>query len=229
MANTPAVLVQWDDGLATSYTEGFGYMQVKKIKGTTFSNSPSAMNTTLLAEMYAAGWDVGNHSETHVSLTTLTEAQQQLSLTNCKNYLDGLGFTRASRHVAYPGGYYNADTLTAMASTGMLTGRHITTGQGTVPEMAAAWHELSCFAIWPTTTLAAAKAYVDDLIANKKIGSILFHSVVNFNPVANQWITSDFQRLMDYINQRQLVSLTISQLYGLASAGFEYTNPWYVP
>lgn len=233
--NIPAVVVTFDDGYATDYSEAFAYMQTKNIKGTSFINSTTIdgagyMTAANLATMYAAGWDIGNHTDTHTSLTTLGgQAAQETAIANCKSYLDGLGLTRASDYVAYPNGAYDADTLAAMAAQSMKLGRIILDSPWTLSEMAANWYEIPSRSMQNIFTLAEAKAYLDNAICQGRVAILYFHKLVASSPTLSQWLISDFQALMDYINSKNMVSLTISQLYGLHSAALNYNNPWYVP
>jgi hypothetical protein len=66
----PQIVVQFDDNWAEQYSEAFSYMGGKGLKGTVFAiqnRVGTAGYTTLaqLQEMYAAGWDIGNHTLDH--------------------------------------------------------------------------------------------------------------------------------------------------------------------
>jgi hypothetical protein len=113
--NKPAAVLCFDDGQLSTYTKAYPYMKSKSMVGTAYAIAdeiglyPTVMTSIQLIEMYNDGWDT-NHTNTHTVLTTLTQAQVETELTVCKGVLDGLGLTRASSHVAYPGGAANATT-----------------------------------------------------------------------------------------------------------------------
>lgn len=236
MSNTPAILIQFDDGNASDHDAAFAYMSAKGMYGTSYiiqNNIGTAgyLTEANLATMNTAGWDIANHTTDHTDLTTLVEADQETKINDCITYLDGLGLTRASRHIAYPFGVYNADTLTAMTNVGALTGRGAAEITDTLANYAASWYELpsgTYNAVGHLITLYFAKAFVDDCKCRGEIGIITFHRLVASSPILNDWLVSDFQALIDYIYDNKIPTLTISQLYGLHSAPLVYPNPWYV-
>ena len=84
------------------------------------------MTLAQLQELYAAGWDVGNHSDSSAQLTSMTLAEAKASLIDCASYLENNGMPRAARQVAYVDGQYNDTVLQAMHDTGMQSGTTIT-------------------------------------------------------------------------------------------------------
>ena len=63
---------------------------------------------------------VGCHTCSHPRLSTLTTKEQQIELTDCKTDLEQLLCTRI-RHLAYPHGDYNTDTLHIVKELGFTT------------------------------------------------------------------------------------------------------------
>ncbi|HEX9028069.1 MAG TPA: polysaccharide deacetylase family protein, partial [Anaerolineales bacterium] len=111
----------FDDSQASTYT-GLTYLKDRGRVATIYTITGTIGNTGYhtaahLLELDAAGFAIANHTHSHTNLTTLTEAQQETELSGGRTDLEALGLTRASRHVAYPNGASNADTLTAMAAT----------------------------------------------------------------------------------------------------------------
>lgn len=103
-----AVLITFDDSYLNQFIKAYPIMKAKNMVATSyqisdFVNQPgSHLTSAQLQELYNAGWDIGNHSKTHAHLNTLTQQQVEDELTACKDFLNGLGLTRASSHVAYP-------------------------------------------------------------------------------------------------------------------------------
>jgi len=182
----------------------------------------SYWSTSELREAYTNGWDIGNHTKDHTDLTTLTQVQAAAELTDCKTVLDGLGFTRASSHVAYPGGLKNDTVLAAMNDAGMLSGRTVNSASTNAPANRLVmptieWRCKPTFSIDFTISLATVKTYVDRAIARGEVLTLLFHQLVAAGPGASQWLISDFQSLIDYIEARKVTTLTASEIYALQS------------
>lgn len=120
------VLFTHDDGYTSQYTYGFGYLYTVCGKpGTIYINTLNQFTTDQLDEMYTAGWDLGNHSDDSDELDGLTQEQVETKLSAMKDWLDTRGYTRASDHVAYPGGAYDENVLAAMTALSMKTGRTV--------------------------------------------------------------------------------------------------------
>jgi peptidoglycan/xylan/chitin deacetylase (PgdA/CDA1 family) len=224
----PAILWGFDDGSDTIYSQAFPILRSHNMRGTCYLpsdllNTGGYMSTAQLRELWAAGWIMGNHGKTHVDLTTLSEAQQETELSTCETVLNGLGLTGGTKYVAYPLGGNDANTMTAMAATGMLTGR---TTKETLHEMlplGGATNTGSLYTLrqkgylYNTTTLATAKGYVDTIITRGQILVLLNHRLVVSPGSANEWAISDFAALADYIASKQLPCLTIDDFYKLQS------------
>lgn len=221
-----AVLFTFDDGRSSQYTEAFTYMQTKKMLGTCYVvrdyvNTSTYVTSARLAEMYAAGWALGNHTRDHTDLSTLTLSDVQSELTDNKLYLESLGYTRASKHVAYPFGGYNSIVATAMQNTGMLTGRTIVSGPAIYqPVSKGLYNQYSLRTQYMTNsiTLANAKARVDLAMATGTPVILTFHRIITPNTGAvEDWTVEDFRALVDYVATKrdggQLQVLTIDELY----------------
>lgn len=215
------VLIQFDDALSTQYSEAFSYMKAQGLKGTIYAitgllGTAGYMTSAQCQEIYAEGWDIGNHTETNVQLTTLNLAQQQTTLSNAATALDGLGLVRASLHVAYPGAANDANTATAMAAIGALTGR--------LAEQIASYgfnlftypvtnkYQLRSVLFDRNTPFVTAKLYIDSAIKYNKVLIIFFHAVNN-NPGLYDISTELFRKIIDYIKSTGVICQTISELY----------------
>ena len=63
---TPQIVISFDDGWISQYTEAFPYLQSRGIPGTIYTidqyvGDPSYISLAQAQEMYAAGWDIANH------------------------------------------------------------------------------------------------------------------------------------------------------------------------
>jgi len=203
------VSIQFDDGASSVYETVYPLMAARGMKGTAYIESSligttGHMSAAQLLELNAAGWDIGNHTVDHPDLRTLSVAQQQAELTGCQTALDSLGLTRASRHVAYPSGWYNADTLTAMANAGMLTGR--ISGGNTIDPPPVPIYELDSPNPW---TLDVGKEFVQDALLTN--GTFLFHQ--HDIGTAPDFSVVDFTAWLDYLVAQNVRTVTVSELY----------------
>jgi len=220
VVGVPAVVIGFDDNRSGVYTNAFPYMKAHNIVGTVYTitskiNKTGYMTTAQMQEMYAAGWDFANHTENHVKLDTQTEAEQETAIDNARAALDALGFTRASRHLSYPNGSYNADTLTAAAATGMLTGRRITDGYLNLPLVEPMRYLLHCSQFDTTEALDEARSRIDT--AMERGQAIMFY-VHDVEETPSGWwhiSVGDFQGFIDYIVSSGIQPITISQFYDL--------------
>jgi peptidoglycan/xylan/chitin deacetylase (PgdA/CDA1 family) len=215
--NTPAVMFTFDDNAESINTKAFAYLQPKRIPATAYAigNLVSGAVITRFNTLYNAGWDIGNHSNTHTDFTTLTQAQIETELTDCKAVLDSNGWTRASDHVAYPYGSNNATSNLAMTATSMKTGR-IVGGLYNMLEYSTLY-KLFCVNMASTVSLATAKGYIDTAISTGRVLTLLFHGIVDSGASGDQWNLADFQALVDYVRSNQVQCLTISEYYRLLS------------
>ncbi|MFL9603616.1 polysaccharide deacetylase family protein, partial [Aeromonas dhakensis] len=62
---TPKLMIQWDDGFESQYTEAFPIQHEYDIQSTTFVNTANLGNGRLsaeqLTEMQDHGWDISSH------------------------------------------------------------------------------------------------------------------------------------------------------------------------
>lgn len=215
----PAVMLHFDDATTTQYTVCFPYMQSYGIKGTIFCDTSQidqagSLTSAQLAAVDAAGWTVGNHTNSASGLGGQTEAAQEAQILGGKTALTALGLTRGVNYVAYPSGTFDLNTDIAMANLGMLFGRTTepSDGSGEIRQ-ALPWGDWYHVPTRASTalTLATAKTAVDKAIADGYIQPIHFHMVG-----AGDWSTADFQALIDYIAVKGVACITADDFYQLS-------------
>lgn len=219
IAQTGAVGFVFDDNGIDIYDIAYPILKAHKIRGTSYviGNAMDATKSAHCQEMYADGWTIGNHTETHASLTTLTVEQIETELTACKNRLDALSIATGD-HVAYPGGNVDPDVMTAMANLGMKTGRTVASNNMLVFPYPDAYRiGLGQTAIVNTTTLASVIARIDACIAAKKVILLLIHGLAATEPPANSWYTDRFQSVAEYVTAKGVPCLTMDDIYQLQS------------
>lgn len=212
------LIIGFDDEY-DSIWDAYLYMQARGLKGTVYvctNNVDTAGYLTHgnLVTMGGNGWAIGNHTRDHAVLTGLSEADQEAELADAKTALDGWGLTQNSMHVAYPSGGWNANTLTAMANTGMLTGRTATPVVDTVdPRLVHPYVLNTTWLAAATATLADAQAAINAAKAKGNYSIIYFHRFVVAGPGGNQWTYANFYALIDWIIEQGLPTSTIGQFY----------------
>lgn len=229
------IIITFDDGRDSQYA-AFQYAAARGVNVTNYIvsdwiDTADHLTAAQIVEMDAAGWDIANHTKEHLRFTDqlVTQENIEAAIAACRDYLDGLGLTRASRHLAYPWGAYlgsdsGATTFAAMAATGMLTGRTTAESIFNVGDyLPGNPYQIPSLNIDYNDSLASVKAAIDDAIANGTVLCLYFHGFVNSSPAATEWTYADWEALIDYIVATRIPALTITQLYALGLGSVEYT------
>lgn len=207
----PQVIVDFDDQLISAYTVAFPIMQALNIKGcmnvisSKVEFSASYCSLAQLQEMYDAGWDMCNHTASHVQNTYYggTQAYCEGEIQTCREYLIARNWTRRDchRHFAAPFGestYREADPYrSAIAAQKCLTAR-------TTIERSSNGH----FVVDPvlmdclipdgsTETLQNQYDRIDACIGSGGVLRLLFHDIVTPADTALKWTPTNFQSLMN--------------------------------
>lgn len=216
----PKCILSFDDGSVTNYTEAYPYLASKGFKGSLFVpmnniDGSGYITTAQATEMYNAGWDIGSHSYTHVNLTSLSIPDATAEMQTEINALDAAGFTRSSRHMAWPFSAYNDDLMAAAASVGMLTAR---TGNDRVqPNYTDDYRRLFRYEITNTRTLTDYQAITEKAISLGGLVYFNLHKIVTPAAQSTDITPTDFQALIDYIKTKSDAGLidvvTISEWY----------------
>jgi len=217
----PTVLFTFDDVAENIYQNAFPILAAAGLKGTVYVISSYVGNEGYVSlaqaqALYAAGWDVGNHTSGHQHLATFTEAEQETRIANCSAYLVANGMPRAAYHLAYPFGEYNADTLTAMAAVNMLTGR-TTAGTAEIVPITAPYEIDGVIGIGSGTVVGDVKQQIEMAPAGSVIPFVCHH--VTDAPAAGIPL-ADFAAIADYTKAKGCRVVTISQLWDYMQAGY---------
>lgn len=221
----PNVLFTFDDGWASVYTKAYPYMLSKGVKGTSWiitslpdGTDVNYMRTADLQVMYSNGWDLGMHTKNHNNLSTLSVADIDTQISDCRDWLNSKGFTRASSHLAYPLGAYNAQVITECQKLGVKSTRTTHEGPQHMPHDSIL--ELKTRTLANTSTFAGAKSAIDRAISTGSTIIFMIHKVADVPGADDLAVaTSTFQAIIDYCVQRKVATPTISEWY----AGL--TNP----
>lgn len=115
------ILLTFDDGSETVYTEALPIMQKYGFTGTAyivynFIGAGRFVDRDQIRELYAAGWEIGSHSISHNDLTMYSDKQEDEIVSSRKRLESYLGIPIFS--FAYPFGAYNSDSLRFVKLTG---------------------------------------------------------------------------------------------------------------
>lgn len=208
-----AVLFTFDDGVEDLYTTVYPIFVTAGEKFTAYLitsvlDAAGRITTAQAQTMYGAGMDMAIHCHTHTAYTSLTQAQIETDLSTAKGVLDAASMTRASSHVAYPFGGYDADVEAAMTAQSMLTGRGVANGYASFDQVHdhITLTQLPEWGIDASVSLDLLKDVVDEVTRyNKKI-IFLLHSI------EGDEITK-LTDLITYVQSKNLPILTISEWY----------------
>ena len=114
------VLIQFDDGWSSVYTEAFPLMQERGFVGnvgvvSNLAGMRNYMTPEQLKTMYAHGWDMFNHTASHPRLTQLSQEQIVDELSSARAFMLRHQLGRAADFIAYPYGDYD-DRVVEIAS-----------------------------------------------------------------------------------------------------------------
>ena len=213
----PKCLIVFDDGNIAQYSIAFKYMQSKGIVGTDYVNGynigQSGIETIAdLQEMNLTGWIIANHSFDHVILSNLTDEDIYNEIAEQTNFLISNGLSNGAYDLAYPGGYSDEDVYAIMNELGILTGR-TTVGQSIGNLNALDLYQIPAYTLLNTTSVTNVEGYVNDAMTSDSTIVILFHNIVNSNATEYQYLTSDFQSIIDYISNIGIDCITMNDLY----------------
>lgn len=168
----------------------------------------SMADLRMLKEAY--GWEIGSHASNeaaHVNWSTQPLEWVDAELAAQKQWQHQNGFPTET--FAYPIGPFNADVA-------RLAENYYASARSTYPwtnsPVKPSPYRLSCYVVAASTTLAAAKTYVDRAKANGGWPILMFHDLVAANPVGNDWLQSDFNALVDYISESGLPVDTVGNV-----------------
>ena len=226
-------MINFDDAISTEYSAGFDYLYTQKGKKGNiwvvpdWIDTPGYMTSAQLADVYAAGWALGNHTRSHLPhLDAMTKAEQESSINYTTRWLLARGYTRAAHHLVYPAGGYNADTLAVMDELGIKSGRLGSPSiEATPPADFHFLHGGTVRSITPNiVTVATVKSWIDSAVSTGSTVAIVFHNLVadaGHLVYSTDYTIADFQSIVDYAIQKGLEFVTIDEWYnGL-------TNPRY--
>jgi len=113
--DTGTVMIQFDDGNVTDYTQALPILERYGYQAVTFVNpgtigSDAHLTLEQLSALHDAGWTVGSHSYDHVSLPAQDVSTQEDQIRESKKWLIDHGFEDGAEYFAYPYTDYDETT-----------------------------------------------------------------------------------------------------------------------
>jgi len=221
---TPRCLLTFDDGYDSIYTVAYAKMNPLGLRGTLYLNksiyelgtSPYGVITeSHLQSLYDAGWSIGNHCNTHVDMSTLSQSQIEDELMICYEWLVSMGWSRAAKHVAWPfGNILTSEMQAACQTTGMITAR--STFGTSYPQQYTPvdnLYELKSHCLGIPESLTAMKVHLDKAIRNQGTVNFFGHALEDGHGSGSYWGATDFNGLIDYIVACKISCVTIDEWY----------------
>lgn len=222
----PRVIIDFDDGFLSQYTEAFRAMSKYGLRGNiaVIGDKVGTANYVTLAhlkEMYASGWDMLTHGySTHTALAN--ESATFADVVANYNYLKTNEIGRAATHYVYPGGIVASYSRKVMVDAGMVSARIV--DQNVTPTHLAIDEPLGLWSydISQNRGVANLLAAVDRAIATGT--SVRLHGHRIMNTVAepdNELSVADFATLCDGIRDRirdnLIDNLTMSEWWAVVN------------
>jgi peptidoglycan/xylan/chitin deacetylase (PgdA/CDA1 family) len=241
VVSQPVVLLSFKNGTAGQFANAYPVLSAAGFAGTAFIDSGDVgktgqMTLAQLQTIYAAGWDVGNHSDSSAQLTSYNLAGAEAALSDCTNYLESHGMPRAARQVAYVDGQYNDTVLQAMHDVGEQSGTYIAGLTSTQfqplpmdsPYLIPSWDAglLISGTKWqspPGTVnpggVGAVETQINNAVTAGAPIELIFHDISALGTTSSQYTVSanDLSTICSYIQSLGLPVVTITQLYALNS------------
>lgn len=213
-------IITFDDGFKSVYEKALPLMIERGMVGTMYvipsrvASTSEYMTEAELSDMYHNYfWDLGNHTYNHAHLRDITPAQVIEEVTSCANWLNARGFTRASRHLAYPFGEYNDSVIQSIMSAGIKTAREVYGGD-TYPQQYPIDNQYtlnSLLTLIDTTTAQNCTDAIDRAILHQSTIIIYGHRIQDVPTDSIAVATSVFTALLDYLVEKNIPTMTISE------------------
>lgn len=210
--NTGAISLRFDDGWLSQYQVALPKMQSAGYKGTFFIVSRQLedygfsgfMSKAQVKDLFNTGNEVGAHTQTHADLPTLNSTQQQQEIQGSRNDLLAMNIGPIISF-AYPYGDYNSTTLNLVKSDGFNDAAATINGDVT-PNSDR--YQLERQSMESNVTIAQAKQWIDNAIANKEWLILTFHQI---DTSGDQYSTTPaiFNAVVDYLKQKNAQVVTI--------------------
>lgn len=212
---TPMCTIWFDDGWKSTYTEAFRILEDNNIPGTLSVISshvgyPDFCSLGELKDMYDAGWDLVNHTQSHKNLSEISSEEAEKEISICLNYLNDNGFTRASDHFVPPYCATN-EKVEEIISKYAVTSRPQWNAYNELPIIDP--YKMCFREVLPHVKPETVYQWIDESIENDLWLVLLFHSLETPADTNTKYAVEDFQRIVDRLAevQSEIPCVTVSE------------------
>ena len=204
----PFVLLTFDDADLSFYTEAMPSLRLRGLHATfginkadVGTNDSLFVNEAKLAELYSDGHDFASHCLTNTNVLTQGEAAYLADYDTCLNWLKSKGWTRGNAYHPFVQGKHTRLLCEWLIARGVTVMRNATTADLISPAVTSTGASTMMpigVSLTDTTSLATAKAKIDDAITFKQDVCIMAH-VIAAAAAPVTWARTDWAALLDYI------------------------------
>ncbi len=212
----PKFVVMFDDGHKSVRDIAFPYMAAKNIPGTFYVSQDRIgvdpyLGTDDLLRIQSFGWTIANHTKGHTAMSGTDSATFLAQIKDHATWLSAQGFN-GSKHVAYPGGSHDDNTVLRMAKYNMYTGRS-TQGYNNLGTIADEQYRLNIIYMTNNFDLTTLKYYLDLVRDSGTTGFLVFHRISDTPADNYDILTSKFYGVIDYLDNNNCDCITIDDWY----------------
>jgi peptidoglycan/xylan/chitin deacetylase (PgdA/CDA1 family) len=215
------ISIAFDDNYQNQFDYAFPSMQNYGIVGTFYAVTdhvglPGYMNYYQLETLQSNGNEIGSHSKSHTTFSSLSEAEIRQECSLSKTALEDHGLTVTD--FSYPNGVTN-DTIDSIVSQYYRSGRTAYTGPYLM-DIPTTQFRVAAFSAETTgsNTLSLLEDMVDQVYSTNGWAIIFFHNIIP-NETGQQYTTSkqDFDSFLNYTVAKGVRTLTVNQALCLTS------------
>jgi peptidoglycan/xylan/chitin deacetylase (PgdA/CDA1 family) len=220
-------MIHFDDANLTDYTVAFPILQKYGITATDYVptslvGTAGHMTVAQLVELQNNGWVIGNHTADHIMLRELDSAGQEREIVGGMQTLESWGL-KGGKHLSYPLGKYNTDTLEILKRWNFLSGRTVSNAPDVYPRVVP--YILRSTQDVTGMSLNDVLKLVDEAQRNRRVLTLLFHELDDGQGSGDSWNAADFERLIANLAERKIQTLTIDEYMRLAAGGVKVKAP----
>jgi peptidoglycan/xylan/chitin deacetylase (PgdA/CDA1 family) len=168
---------------------------------------PIYVNPGQMLDLQNAGHEIGGHTQTHISLSTVAPGTANSEIIGSRNDLFGMGVA-AIDTMAYPYGDYNTAVETMVKNSGYIAARSVDRGFNT---KSTNKYELKIQQMDRTTAMSDVQTWVTQAAADKTWLILMFHQEDD-NPEHDLGVTPVFfGQVVNYVKTANVDVVTVAQ------------------
>jgi peptidoglycan/xylan/chitin deacetylase (PgdA/CDA1 family) len=164
-------------------------------------------DVTQIESLEQNGHEIGAHTKTHPSLTTLNTAAKTTEIVGSRQALLTAGFNPVLT-LAYPYGSYDDEVQTITAIAGFTSARSVDRGYN---DLTTDRYALKIQQVGRTTTPAQITSWIDQAILDKTWLILMFHQISDDVSATLGITQADFQSVVNYTATAAVDTVTISE------------------